>query len=54
MTGWGRPARRLAGVDPAAIPFDDLFAVQEPVVLEGAAAHWPVVQAGLESAEAAA
>ena len=54
MTGWGRPARRLAGVDPAAIPYDDLFAAQEPVVLEGAAAHWPIVQAGLESAGAAA
>jgi hypothetical protein len=54
MTGWGRPARRLAGVDPAALPFDDLFAAQAPVVLEGAAAHWPIVQAGLESAAAAA
>lgn len=54
MIGWGRPAQRLAGVNPAALPFDDLFAAQAPVVLEGAAAHWPLVAAGLESAAAAA
>ncbi len=54
MSGWGTPARRIAGVDPAAIPFDDLFAAQAPTVLEGAAAAWPIVQAGLESAAAAA
>lgn len=46
--------RRVAGVDPAAIPFDDLIAAQEPVVLERVAADWPLVAAGLRSAQDAA
>lgn len=54
MNGWGRPAVRLRGIDPAAIPFDDLFARQQPVVIEGAVSHWPVVQAGRQDAAAAA
>lgn len=54
MSGWGRPAQRIAGADPAALQFDDLFAAQAPVVLEGAAAHWPLVAAGQASAAAAA
>lgn len=54
MTGWGRSAIRLRGIDPATIPFDDLFAGQQPVVIEGAAAHWPVVEAGRQSATQAA
>ena len=54
MTSWGRPAERLRGIDPAAIPFDDLFSGQQPVVLEGAAAHWPLVAAGREGAAQAA
>lgn len=50
MNGWGRPAERLSGIDPAAIPFDDLFARQQPVVIEGAASHWPLVAAGRQGA----
>lgn len=54
MTGWGSPAVRWRGIDPAAIPFDDLFALQQPVVIEGAASGWPVVQAGRHGAAQAA
>lgn len=52
--GWGTSAHRMSGVDPAAIPFAELFERQEPVVLEGLAAGWPVVQAGREGARQAA
>lgn len=54
MSGWGRPARRIAGADAAALPFDYLFAAHAPVVLEGAASDWPLVAAGREGAGAAA
>ncbi len=54
MRDWGRPAERLRGVDPAAIPFDELFARQQPVVLEGVAADWPVVAAGRAGPQQAA
>lgn len=54
MSGWGRAADRIAGVDPAAIPFDALFARQQPVVLEGVAADWPLVTAGRVGAGEAA
>ncbi|TIX50971.1 cupin-like domain-containing protein [Alteraurantiacibacter aquimixticola] len=54
MSGWGTKAHRIGGVDPAAIPFAELFERQEPVVLEGLAANWPVVRAGREGAEQAA
>lgn len=46
--------RRLAGVDPGAIPFDEIIAAQEPVVLEAVAADWPLVAAGRASAQDAA
>ncbi|MXO70688.1 cupin-like domain-containing protein [Alteraurantiacibacter buctensis] len=45
---WGTPVRRLAGLSPAAIPWDELFATGQPVVLEGLAADWPLVRAGLD------
>lgn len=45
---WGTPVRRLAGLSPAAIPWDELFAAGQPVVLEGLAADWPLVRAGLD------
>jgi hypothetical protein len=54
MHDWGRPAERLRGVDPAAIPFDELFARQQPVVLEGVAADWPIVAAGRAGPQQAA
>ncbi|MBA4045311.1 MAG: cupin [Erythrobacter sp.] len=54
MREWGRPAERLREVDPAAIPFDELFARQQPVVLEGVAADWPIVIAGRAGLEQAA
>ncbi len=44
---WGTPVRRMAGIAPDAVPFDELFAAQQPVVLEGLAADWPLVQHGL-------
>ncbi len=54
MQDWGRPAERLRGIDPAAIPFDELFARQQPVVLEGVAGDWPIVLAGREGPQQAA
>ena len=48
------PVHRVAGVDPAAIPFGELIAAQQPVVLEGVAAEWPLVAAGRRSAHEAA
>lgn len=48
LPDWGTPVRRLAGVSPDAIPWDDLFAEGQPVVLEGLAADWPLVRAGLD------
>lgn len=48
MTRAAAAVRRLAGIAPDAIPFDDLFAAQQPVVLEGLAADWPLVARGRE------
>lgn len=48
------PVKRMHGIDPAAIPFDDLIAAQQPAVLEGVAADWPLVAEGRKSAKAAA
>lgn len=47
LPDWGTPVRRLAGVSPEAIPWDELFAAGQPVVLESLAADWPLVRAGL-------
>ena len=54
MTAQPRSVRRVAGVDPKAIPFDELIAAQEPVVLEAVAADWPLVAAGRRSPREAA
>ncbi len=54
MKDWGTPVRRMTGVDPCAIPFDTLFAGQQPVVLEGLARSWPIVERGLSGARQAA
>lgn len=45
--------REVTGVDPQAIPYADLLAAQEPVILKGVARDWPLVRAGLESPQAA-
>ncbi len=54
MTGWGTPVRRMAGTASDAIPFDVLFTAGEPVVLEGLARNWPMVQHGLAGEQQAA
>ncbi|MEO5706191.1 MAG: cupin-like domain-containing protein [Alteraurantiacibacter sp.] len=51
---WGTAVRRLAGVSPDAIPWGDLFAGGQPVVLEGLARDWPLVRCGLEQGPRAA
>lgn len=45
--------KEWAGVDPQALP-DAVLKATQPVVLKGLVANWPVVHAGLESAQAAA
>ncbi|MBU0669505.1 MAG: cupin-like domain-containing protein [Alphaproteobacteria bacterium] len=54
MRDWGTPVRRLTGAEPRAIPFDTLFASQQPVVLAGLARDWPIVERGLSGAGQAA
>jgi hypothetical protein len=46
--------RRLSGVAPGAVPFDELIEAQQPVVLEGLARDWPLVASGREGPAAAA
>jgi hypothetical protein len=41
-----RAVRRLAGMTPGAVPWDRLFEEQQPVVLEGLAGNWPLVERG--------
>jgi hypothetical protein len=47
------PVRALDGVAADAIPYADLIEAQEPVLLRGIAAHWPLVEAAHESDAAA-
>jgi hypothetical protein len=54
MSGWGTPVQRMTGVAPDAVPFAELFAGQQPVVLEGLAHSWPMVERGQAGAEQAA
>jgi len=42
----------LSGLDPAALP-DAVLSSTRPLLLRGLVAHWPLVQAGLQSANAA-
>lgn len=42
----------LTGVDPNALP-DYVLTSAQPIVLKGLVANWPIVRAGLESAQAA-
>ena len=37
------------GITPDAIPFDDLFALNQPVILKGLVNDWPMVKAGRTS-----
>ena len=46
MTFTARPVARLAGVSPGAVPFQRLIEEQQPVVLEGLARQWPLVEQG--------
>ncbi|MBO9882568.1 cupin-like domain-containing protein [Xanthomonas sp. D-109] len=45
----GGAMRTLEGVQPTALPLQDLVAAGEPVVLRGIARDWGLVQAGLRS-----
>ncbi len=49
-----RAVRTVEGIGPDDIALTDLIAQGRPVLLKGAARRWPLVQAGLESPEAAA
>ena len=46
--------KAISGVSPEAIPFDELIAQQQPVVLKGLAADWPLVAHGREGPRQAA
>jgi hypothetical protein len=48
----GEPMREVSGIDARALP-DDILRSPEPLVLRGLVAHWPLVRAGRESAQAA-
>jgi hypothetical protein len=39
----------LEGITPQSIPFDELFSLQQPVILKGLVKDWPLVKAGQES-----
>lgn len=53
LAGVAPAVRVVEGMAPDAIPFDRLMTDQVPVILKGVAANWPLVQAGLASADAA-
>ena len=53
LAGAAPAVRTIEDVAPEAIPFDRLMADQQPVILKGIAADWPLVRAGLASADAA-
>jgi hypothetical protein len=42
------PVRRVTGVAPGAVPYEELIEAQQPVVLEGLARDWPLVARGRE------
>lgn len=49
----GAAMRTLEGLAPSALPMQALVAAGEPVVLRGVVREWPLVQAGLRSAQEA-
>lgn len=50
MVELARKTRVISGVAPERIPFDELLGAGEPVIMEGLAREWPLVQHGLKSA----
>lgn len=48
-----RSTRVIEGVAADAIPYVELMAAQRPAILRGVALDWPLVRAGVQSAEAA-
>lgn len=44
-----RHCRIVDGIRPDAVPFEDLLAANEPVVLKGLVRDWPLTQAGLRT-----
>jgi hypothetical protein len=48
-----RQTRVITGVRADALPIDELIEAQEPAILKGAAADWPLVQRGRQSPAAA-
>ncbi|RDE05690.1 cupin-like domain-containing protein [Sphingomonas aracearum] len=53
MTAVPRPVRRLEGLSPERLPFAELVAAGEPVILTGVVRDWPMVAAGARSADEA-
>ena len=53
MTGSGKSAHVIDGIEPDRIPFDDLFARNEPVLLRGLVSGWALVESGRQSLEQA-
>ncbi|WP_443749882.1 cupin-like domain-containing protein [Asticcacaulis solisilvae] len=53
MSGVTNKTRVVTGIAPDRIPYDDLMAAQEAVIMKGVAKDWPLVQAGLTSPQAA-
>ncbi len=51
MSDLNSQVRVLEGVQPDQIPFDELFAANQPVILRGLVSGWGLVQAGRESPE---
>jgi hypothetical protein len=45
--------RQIDGLTPDTVRFEDWLEAGEPVIFKGLAAHWPLVEAGRQSAEAA-
>jgi hypothetical protein len=53
MVEIARKTKVVEGVAPDAIPYADLLREETPTILKGVARDWPLVQAGLQSAEQA-
>jgi len=53
MAGAQKSAQEISGIAPDQIPFDDLFALKEPLIMRGLVATWPIVEAGRQSTEQA-
>ncbi|WP_031549287.1 cupin-like domain-containing protein [Parvularcula oceani] len=49
MSAVQRRTRELQGIEPGAIPYDELIDAGSPVILRGLVSDWPSVRAGLRS-----